>query len=361
MPNPLDGRIGGQWNGLRLLDRHGGFLVSFIYQETGSGEVHVNFHRWPSTRMPLCRAETSKRMIPCYSQPAGRVRANGIDARLYTVSRDADQWHLSYLWRHDGATYVVSEHVAPPYLVQPGEAQRDAHPAQPHARPATGVKLTRRQVLAGAAAGALGAAGAYELVDRLAGSSPDRGAAGPLPPEQHVLDGVRTVTDNKVEVMVPPLHHEVVTARVRVDRADLADAQKTLESALSDLEARFAPTPAGLGIAVAWGLPYFDRLVPAAWRANAPFDRRASRAALLPAERFKSDPDQTLLEENDLAVLLRSDHLDHIADGAKSLFDKLDLLRRHVDPQGLCGRRLRGRPQPAEGDGTGCRAFPARS
>ena len=36
-------------------------------------------------------------------------------ATLYTVSRDADQWHLSYLWRAGGATYVVSEHVAPPY------------------------------------------------------------------------------------------------------------------------------------------------------------------------------------------------------------------------------------------------------
>lgn len=115
MPNPLDGRIGGEWNGLRTVDRHGGFLVSFIYQETGSGEVHVNFHRWPSTRMPRCRAETSKRMIPCYSDPAGVVRVSGIDATLYTVSRDADQWHLSYLWRHGGATYVVSEHVAPPY------------------------------------------------------------------------------------------------------------------------------------------------------------------------------------------------------------------------------------------------------
>jgi hypothetical protein len=115
MPNPLDGRIGGGWNGLRLVDKHGGFLVSFIYQETGSGEVHVNFHRWPSTRMPRCRAESSSRMIPCYSEPAGAERANGIEARLHTVSRDADQWHLSYLRRHGGATYVVSEHVAPPY------------------------------------------------------------------------------------------------------------------------------------------------------------------------------------------------------------------------------------------------------
>ena len=115
MPNPLDARIGGEWNGLRLVDKRGGFLVSFIYQETGSGEVHVNFHRWPSRRMPLCRAETSQRMIACYSEPAGRVSTNGIDATLYTVSRDADQWHLSYLWRYGDATYVVSEHVAPPY------------------------------------------------------------------------------------------------------------------------------------------------------------------------------------------------------------------------------------------------------
>jgi len=115
MPNPLDGRIGGQWNGLRLVDKHGGFLVSFIYQETGTGEVHVNFHRWPSLRMPRCRSETSQQMIPCYSEPAGQVRANRTVATLYTVSRDADQWHLSYLWRRGGATYVVSEHVAPPF------------------------------------------------------------------------------------------------------------------------------------------------------------------------------------------------------------------------------------------------------
>ena len=115
MPNPLDGRIGSEWNGLRSVDKRGGFLVSFIYQETGSGEVHVNFHRWPGTRMPHCRAQTSHRQIPCYGDPAGRVQTHGIDATLYTVSRDADQWHLSYLWRANGATYVVSEHVAPPY------------------------------------------------------------------------------------------------------------------------------------------------------------------------------------------------------------------------------------------------------
>jgi hypothetical protein len=114
MPNPLDGQIGGEWNGLRSVDRHGGFLVSFIDQENGT-EVHVNFHRWPGLRMPKCESDTSSQMIPCYSDPGGRLNLPGIHATLYTVSRAADQWHLSYLWRANGATYVVSEHVAPPY------------------------------------------------------------------------------------------------------------------------------------------------------------------------------------------------------------------------------------------------------
>jgi hypothetical protein len=204
------------------------------------------------------------------------------------------------------------------------------------------VKLTRRQVLAGAAAGALGAAGSYELVDQLAGSSPPRAAAGPLPPEQHVLDGVRTVRDNGVEVVVPPLHHEVVTARVRADRADLADARQALEAALADLERRFAPTPAGLGVTVAWGLPYFDRLVAGAWRTNAPFDRRARKSALLPARRFQSDPDATVLEANDVAILLRSDRLDHIAEAAKSLFDGVGLFEVTSIRKGFAGGGFEG-------------------
>ena len=36
------------------------------------------------------------------------------------------------------------------------------------------MRLTRRQLLAGAAAGALGAGGIYELVDQLSGEAPER-------------------------------------------------------------------------------------------------------------------------------------------------------------------------------------------
>src|SRR5207253_10811910 len=129
-------------------------------------------------------------------------------------------------------------------------------------------------------AGALGATGVYELVDRLAGSSPKRVVAGALPPEQHVLDGLRVITDNGVEVTLPPLHHQVVTARVGVGLADLRDAQRTLEAALAKLDTTYAPTPAGLGVTFAWGLSYFERFVSAQLRLHALFVRRAEELSL---------------------------------------------------------------------------------
>src|SRR5262249_56790154 len=48
-------------------------------------------------------------------------------------------------------------------------------------------------------------------------------------------------------------------------------------------------------------------------------------AALLPARRFPSDPPETLLEDNEVAVLLRSDSQKHIADAAQALFMQLSL------------------------------------
>ena len=184
--------------------------------------------------------------------------------------------------------------------------------------------------MGGAAASALAAAGIYELVDQLT-SSPPRIAAGRLRREQHLLDGLRVIRQNRVEVIVPPLHHQVVTARVKLRQgSELAEARSELENALKKLEEQFAPTPAGLGVTVAWGLPYFERYVPAQASKHVPRDRRASAArgedvrVLEPAIRFPTDPDSALLEENDVAVLLRSDSLDAIAKGAEAIFDDLD-------------------------------------
>ena len=178
------------------------------------------------------------------------------------------------------------------------------------------MKLTRRQFVVGAAAGAAGAAGIYELVDQLSGSSPARTTSPVRFREQHLLDGIRVVKENDVEVLVPPLHHRVLTARVAVDPADLRDAQRELERVLTELEADYAPSPAGLGLTVAWGKPYFDRFVPGTARRLIPLDRRARGSVLLDAERFPSDPPDTRLEENHVAFLLRSDLHDHIDDAA---------------------------------------------
>ena len=125
------------------------------------------------------------------------------------------------------------------------------------------MRLTRRQLLGSAGAAALTAAGAYELVDRLT-SAPERPPARSLPPEQHLLDGTALVVDNGVEVVVPPLHHRMVTAELNVEArvSDLRDAQGALDETLRKLERRFPATPAGLGVTVAWGLPYFRRYVP---------------------------------------------------------------------------------------------------
>jgi hypothetical protein len=179
-------------------------------------------------------------------------------------------------------------------------------------------RITRRGFLAGGAATALGAVGVYELVDRLAGSAPAR-PAGKLLAEQHLLEGVRLVHQDGVEVLVPPLHHQVVTARITADPRSLRDAQQHLESVLTGLEDDYAPTPAGLGVTVAWGLPYFDRLVGGQARRHLPYDRRAAKPALLAARRFPSDPAETVLEQNDVAVLLRSDVRAHIDDAVSRL------------------------------------------
>ena len=179
------------------------------------------------------------------------------------------------------------------------------------------MRLTRRRFLGGAAAAAVGG-GIYELVDRL-GSAPARPVAEPagMPAEQHLID-LATTRSEGVEVVVPPLHSEVVTATLNV--SDLRDAQGRLEDVLRRLDAAYPLTASGLGVTVAWGLPYFERHVPAQAKAHLPHDRRAGKPVLLPNRRFPSDPRSTILEANDVAVLLRSDRVEHIDAARKEIF-----------------------------------------
>jgi hypothetical protein len=194
------------------------------------------------------------------------------------------------------------------------------------------VRLTRKQLVAGSAGAiALAGAGVYELVDRLT-SAPRRRAVRISRTEQHAIDGLEVVLDNGVEVIVPPLHHEVVTATLRVEESKpaLAEAQRALEEALDRLDERFEPTPRGLSVMLAWGLPYFRRYVPGPAASRLPLDVRASKAAgrdvgaVIDAIRFPSDPDGLVLEDNDVAFFLRGDSLERIAEGSRGIFEDLD-------------------------------------
>ena len=202
------------------------------------------------------------------------------------------------------------------------------------------MRLTRRRFLGSAAAAGLAGAGLYELVDRL-GTAPSRPAtASPkLAREQHVFD-LATVDSEGVEVLVPPLHSEVVTAKLKV--SSLREAQRDLEQTLRDLDERYAPDPAGLGVTLAWGLPYFEAHVPGQAQSHLPLDRRADKSVLPPTRRFPSDPPDTLLESNDVAVLLRSDSLDHIADARKALFERLPFFQVTSIRRGFAGGGFEG-------------------
>jgi hypothetical protein len=212
--------------------------------------------------------------------------------------------------------------------------------------------LTRRQALAGTAAAALAGAGIYELVDRVAGGSGRAAVPTAARREQHLMDGLRVVRSNDVEVVVPPLHMQVVTLELTTGdaHADLRAARSALEDAIAAVESRYAPTPAGVGITLAWGLPYFERVVPEQAATHLPTDRRASKAAghdvraLVDAERFPSDPHDTILEQNDAALLLRSDSLERIADASRALVHDLDLWRPTSIRRGFAGGGFDGGP-----------------
>jgi hypothetical protein len=205
--------------------------------------------------------------------------------------------------------------------------------------------LTRKQLVARAGAGALGAAGIYGLVDRLAPTPARAAVHGPLPPEQHVLQDVPVVHDNGVEVLVPPRHHQLVTLRLKTgpSKKQLTAARAALAHELALLESEHAPTPSGLGITLAWGLPYFRHYVAKPAATYLPVDVRASKAkgrkvsVLLDAVRFPSDPSATILEQNDAVLLLRSDSLATIQGASQRLIRDLDFWKAVSIRRGFVG------------------------
>jgi hypothetical protein len=118
MPNPLDAKIGGQYQDIYSVGKDRSYLVSFLeHGDLGSGDVHVNFRAYPgSTKVPRCPDPVKKgATIACFSEPVATLKSNGIKATVYQVNQGADQWHILLAWHHDKSLYTVSEHVIPPY------------------------------------------------------------------------------------------------------------------------------------------------------------------------------------------------------------------------------------------------------
>jgi hypothetical protein len=185
---------------------------------------------------------------------------------------------------------------------------------------------------------------------------PDRPAAAGIPPiqEQYILQNEQVImlddsglksSKGKIAVRVPALHDHVVTATLNVpaNAKALQEAQHHLESALLDVERQFPATPTGVDTTVAWGLPYFHHYIPTLGKTSGffkagtsypeylPVDLMTSKTeghtvyALQEARTFPSDQPPSgfgpvRLEQNDVAVLLRSDSLANIMAATNALF-----------------------------------------
>lgn len=205
--------------------------------------------------------------------------------------------------------------------------------------------LSRRAFLGGlgGVAGVLGAGGVYGLVEaltdapvRVASAAGDATVGGGhrspigIPREQHLINNMSTARNGIV--LIPPRHAQILTGKLQVPtgRTAVLAAQRRLEATLAEIDARFHPAhPSGLNVMIAWALPYFRRYVPGPAAAHLPVDLQTSEQrgtrtpAVTDAVRFPSDPEGLLLEENDVAVVLRSDYLSRIEAGTRMLLDGL--------------------------------------
>jgi hypothetical protein len=121
IPSPLTADLHGKWSTGVDVSPDRSYLAGFIWVEH-SDEVHVNVRGYPGrTAIPKCLdteqagKKTVKTEVPCFADPKWTKSMNGTKVTLYTVNRDADQWHLLFAWRRHGSLYAISEHVAPPF------------------------------------------------------------------------------------------------------------------------------------------------------------------------------------------------------------------------------------------------------
>ena len=85
MPNPLDAKLGGQYEDIYSIGKDRSYLVGFLeHGDLSSGDVHVNFRGYPGrTTIPTCKTiilsgkKTLRGTTPCFADPIGKKRAPG--------------------------------------------------------------------------------------------------------------------------------------------------------------------------------------------------------------------------------------------------------------------------------------------
>ena len=229
---------------------------------------------------------------------------------------------------------------AKPGLAQPGTALRrrrrpDAAPRAPQARREAEVTGLSRGELLRRGLVALAAGNVYSLVDGLTAAPARAALTAALRPEQYLIGGLRVVNELGIDVILPPLHHRVVTARVRVAGPRSWSRRRPGSNTLwSPSNGAIPPPPAGLGVTVSWGLPYFRRLVPkladgrrypATCRSTEARRRRSASTSqpcsTRPASRATAA--DVILGGDDVVFLFRSDNAAHIDDGYHALLESL--------------------------------------
>ena len=335
---------------LGLADRS--YLIGFIWFERGSGELHVNLRGYPGPdRDPDAAPATSAR-DKCRASPTRTATSarTGIDATVYTVNQGADQWHVLFAWHRGGSLYTLSQHVARAADLRDGRRRLSGCCAtRRSSRPRYEVHAPRSSSPA-RRPGRSGRPGSTRWSTSWRRRRARADALG-LPPEQHLLD-LRVVHDNGIAVIVPPLHHQLVTARVRRERpgerptrargragrarrplrADARGARRHRRLGAARTSSAACPAalgearparPAGRQAALLAGDPLPER--PARRRARAERRRRAAAQRLAGPRRRRREG------------ALRGPRR----------------LRADEHSQGVRRRRLRGRPEPAEADGDG--------
>jgi hypothetical protein len=200
-------------------------------------------------------------------------------------------------------------------------------------------RLSRRSLLASAARLGLAAPTLGFLDAAVAAPRRDSGAhsrsvrpdiqydiADSVPPAR-VVDGVH--------VRFPPIYTSFVT--LSLTRAPDRSDQRTLGEALASIERRYAFSPSGLFLFLAYGLPYFERLpggVAGALVSSHIPTLRGERARLALEEAVPAPTDVShvnphvvkrrfnvpvRIEANDMLIILRSDSLENIESAIRFL------------------------------------------